>query len=152
MSKIIDTTDPENLTIAERLYLQDRGELPEGLKPYTQEERAKLDVELAPSVNEYKDWSRKQLCKELKARSLPLEGTKDELAERLRADDALNFVRAVEADKNAKAQQASAGEGDKEDDDAPDIEGMSKAELVALAEERGVDSSGKKADLIERLS
>lgn len=37
--------------------------------------------------------------------------------------------------------------------DEPDGElvGLSKAELVALAEERGLDASGTKADLIERI-
>jgi hypothetical protein len=34
---------------------------------------------------------------------------------------------------------------------AEDIGGMTKAELVSLAEERGVDSSGSKAELAERL-
>ena len=32
-----------------------------------------------------------------------------------------------------------------------DLAGMTKAELVTLAEERGVDSSGSKAELAERL-
>jgi hypothetical protein len=34
---------------------------------------------------------------------------------------------------------------------AEDIGGMTKAELVSLAEERGVDSSGTKSELAERL-
>lgn len=34
----------------------------------------------------------------------------------------------------------------------PDFESLRKAELVELAEERGVDTEGTKADIIERLS
>lgn len=34
----------------------------------------------------------------------------------------------------------------------PDYAGMKKDELVALADERGVDSSGTKAEIAERLS
>lgn len=34
---------------------------------------------------------------------------------------------------------------------APDLDTLKKDELVALADERGVDSSGTKADLIARL-
>jgi SAP domain-containing protein len=34
---------------------------------------------------------------------------------------------------------------------APDLAALKKAELVELADERGVDSSGTKADIIERL-
>jgi hypothetical protein len=34
---------------------------------------------------------------------------------------------------------------------APDFDRMLKADLVALAEERGVDASGTKADIVERL-
>lgn len=44
------------------------------------------------------------------------------------------------------------------DDDAPgggvasaEYDAMSKADLVALAEQRGLDSTGSKADIIERL-
>lgn len=37
-------------------------------------------------------------------------------------------------------------------DEAPDLETLTKAELVAEAEARGVDATGTKADLIERLS
>lgn len=33
----------------------------------------------------------------------------------------------------------------------PDLESLKKAELVALAEERDIDTSGTKADLVERL-
>lgn len=33
----------------------------------------------------------------------------------------------------------------------PDLESLLKADLVALAEQRGVDTSGTKADLVERL-
>jgi hypothetical protein len=33
----------------------------------------------------------------------------------------------------------------------PDFDGMKKDELVALAEERGIDSSGNKPDIIARL-
>jgi hypothetical protein len=33
----------------------------------------------------------------------------------------------------------------------PDLEALKKPELVALAEERGVDASGTKADIIDRL-
>lgn len=34
---------------------------------------------------------------------------------------------------------------------APDLAALKKAELVELADERGVDSSGTKAEIIERL-
>jgi hypothetical protein len=34
----------------------------------------------------------------------------------------------------------------------PDLSTLTKAELVSLAEERGIDSSGTKADLIARLT
>ena len=37
-------------------------------------------------------------------------------------------------------------------DEAPDLESLTKAELVAEAEARGLDTSGNKADLLERLS
>ena len=37
-------------------------------------------------------------------------------------------------------------------DAAPDLETLTKAELVAMAEAKQVDSSGTKADLVERLS
>lgn len=37
-------------------------------------------------------------------------------------------------------------------DEAPDLETLTKAELVAEAEARGLDPSGTKADLLERLS
>jgi hypothetical protein len=36
--------------------------------------------------------------------------------------------------------------------EAPDYESMKKDDLIALAEERGIDSSGNKADIIERLN
>lgn len=39
-----------------------------------------------------------------------------------------------------------------EDVDEVDLESMKKAELVELAEERGLDASGTKAELIERIS
>ena len=35
---------------------------------------------------------------------------------------------------------------------APDLETLTKAELVALAEAKQLDPSGTKADLLERLS
>ena len=153
MSKLIDTTNPEALTIAERLYLQDRGQLPAELAPISQEERmaSYADVELPPDTsNEYDGWSRKQLCKELKRRKLPLEGTNTELSQRLQSDDALRFVTAIEADKNARAN-ADTSAGDPENDGDVALEDMKKDELVALAESRGIDASGKKADIIERL-
>lgn len=34
---------------------------------------------------------------------------------------------------------------------APDLTSLKKAELVELADERGVDSSGTKAEILERL-
>ena len=37
-------------------------------------------------------------------------------------------------------------------DVAPDLETLTKAELVAMAEAKQLDSSGTKADIIERLS
>jgi hypothetical protein len=38
-----------------------------------------------------------------------------------------------------------------EESSSPDLSSLKKDELVALAESRGIDSSGKKADIIERL-
>lgn len=37
-------------------------------------------------------------------------------------------------------------------DEAPDLESLSKADLVAVAEARGVDTTGTKAEILERLS
>ena len=35
---------------------------------------------------------------------------------------------------------------------APDLETLTKAELAAMAEAKGLDPAGTKADLVERLS
>lgn len=42
-------------------------------------------------------------------------------------------------------------EGDDDDDEEVDYSDLKKDELVALADERGVDSSGTKAEIIARL-
>ena len=43
------------------------------------------------------------------------------------------------------------GEAAAAEPDEPNLSAFKKDELVALAEERGVDSSGTKAEIIERL-
>ena len=47
---------------------------------------------------------------------------------------------------------APAPEPEPEPEPAPDYTDWRKADLVSLAEERGLDTEGTKADLIERLS
>jgi hypothetical protein len=41
---------------------------------------------------------------------------------------------------------------DEDADEVEDLESLTKKELIALAEERDLDTSGTKADLVERLS
>lgn len=106
MSKEIDTSKPKDLTFLERLYLQDRGELPSGAEPVTGEDVAEYNERRAAgseaSVDEfdadttpYPDWPKKELLREIEARNegrsdderMSKSGTVAELAERLAEDD-----------------------------------------------------------------
>lgn len=107
--------DPGSLTEDEKLYLQDRDRLPEGVKPMTQEERgaeteivatavgssvvpkdqvkqftdpeSANDGEDVVEIDSYDALSPDELKGELKARNLSTSGKKEDLVARLEADD-----------------------------------------------------------------
>lgn len=64
-------------------------------------------------------------------------------------DEHLARIGATQADDEDTTEPDTEPNG--EGDPAPDYDSHTKAELVAIAEERGIDASGTKADLVERL-
>jgi hypothetical protein len=111
MARDIDVSDPKALSLADRIYLQDRMLLPKGAKPVSNEERADLlereqdsanadatDDERDLSQLAYVDWTKAELEEEIDARNegregddvIARSGTKANLAERLTNDDAAN--------------------------------------------------------------
>lgn len=103
----IDISKPGGLSVLDRAYLSDRGQLPKGAKPLTEKERAKLQKEADSEDQEpndivendgaesdeseegYDDWSNDELKDE--ARNRELSGfsslNHDELVDMLEADD-----------------------------------------------------------------
>ena len=60
--------------------------------------------------------------------------------------------RRVPANQNMADLRSAPGNGEAAaDEPEQDLTALKKDELVALADERGVDSSGTKAEIIERL-
>lgn len=93
MSRNVDVSNPEDLSVADRKYLQDRGQLPEGVEPVTDAElngEAPDDSDQSPAATEdepYDDMSKADLQAECDARGLPTSGNKDDLVARLVEDD-----------------------------------------------------------------
>lgn len=107
MSRQIDVSDPESLSVEDRLYLQYRGQLPEGAEPVLITGQHPNDVPLAPNTGnvntvpayqeeivlggkfkEYDGMTVNELRRELEDRNLATSGTKGELVFRLLSDDA----------------------------------------------------------------
>ena len=84
--------------------------------------------------------SRDELVAQLRDAGLPVDGSKDDLAQRL-ADH-----QAREAAKQAQVAADTAREG------GGGYDALTKPQLVELAGSRGLDTSGTKADLLERLA
>jgi hypothetical protein len=97
MAREIDTSNPEKLSFEERLYLQDRNQLPKGLEPITAEdieESKNTDVDDADLEDlPYAEWPKKALVAEAKARKangadIITSGSIPDLADALTAHDA----------------------------------------------------------------
>lgn len=107
MSRQIDVSDPEALSVEDRLYLQYRGQLPDGADPVLitgqHPDDAPLpentgtvntlpayqeEITLGGKFKEYDAMTVPQLKRELEDRNMATTGTKGELVFRLLSDDA----------------------------------------------------------------
>lgn len=107
MSRQIDVSDPGSLSTEDRIYLQSRGNLPEGAEPVLITGQHPDDNDLPPNTGtvntvpmyqeeielggkfkEYSDKTPGELKRELEDRGMATTGTKGELVFRLLSDDA----------------------------------------------------------------
>lgn len=94
MARKIDVSNPEDLSVEDRKYLQDRGRLPRGVKPVTAAELNGTADASSPADEPdddddiaYEDMSKEALQKECAERDLPTSGNVKTLIARLVEDD-----------------------------------------------------------------
>ena len=95
------------------------------------------------ALAKFKDMKDKELKKELESRDLSTKGQRDDYMERL--------TEAVTKDAKKAAKKAQAEKEKKAEEDDKMFDGMSKAHLKRVLEKKGLETKGKKAELIERI-